>query len=526
MRILFCCFILQFLCLPLSAAEDSVADGLCLKRFIDGSEVIIQDSLELRGKLDGTILFQEPFEDDDFASRGWYDAPRGTITTGEHIDGSTACFECRFLQGERGCEGGTPGRHLFDETEEIYLSYYVKYSANYTGSNRPYHPHEFHFLTNENHQWVGPAYTHLTLYIEHHGGEPLLAIQDGENIDENNIGVDLTRVTEERSVAGCNGDSDGYGEGDCYLSGSLHRNGKQWRTGWAYFSDGMGKYHKNEWHFIEAYFRLNSIVDGKGINDGAVAYWFDGEAIFDYQDVALRTGEHPDMNFNQFLIAPYIGDGSPVEQVMWVDDLTVATARITYENRAPTLLSPGDLTVQEDTELVFSIAAIDHDGDSVAIAARDLPFGAMFNENDDMFRWTPGSGQVGVYDVVFTATDDGEPSLSDTLAVRITVQSTTGISHRSSVPRFELQQNYPNPFHGSTSAGYALHRPGSVTLKVYNVFGSEVKTLVSEYKPAGEYSVRWDGKSDDGEQAGPGMYYIRMISGDETSVIIKIILLK
>ena len=45
----------------------------------------------------------------------------------------------------------------------------------------------------------------------------------------------------------------------------------------------------------------------------------------------MRTGENPDMKFNQFLIAPYIGDGSPVEQTMWIDNLTVSTHRINEE---------------------------------------------------------------------------------------------------------------------------------------------------------------------------------------------------
>ncbi|MFC2130476.1 lipocalin-like domain-containing protein [Bacteroidota bacterium] len=296
----------------------------------DKDKVLVKNSDKITNT---TILFQENFEDTDFASRGWYDALRGTITTEEHIEGSASCLECRFLQGERGCEGGTPGRHLFEETDEIYLSYYVKYSANYTGSDKPYHPHEFHFITNENSVYVGPAYTHLTLYIEHNEGEPLLAIQDAENIDESNIGVDLSDITEERAVAGCNGDSDGYGEGDCYLSGNLHRNGKQWRTGDIYFQDTPGKYYKNDWHFIEAYFKLNSIAEGKGIPDGVVRYWFDGEVLIDNDDVMLRTGQHPDMKFNQFLMAPYIGDGSPVEQVMWIDDLTVATSRVNTETQ-------------------------------------------------------------------------------------------------------------------------------------------------------------------------------------------------
>jgi len=306
---------------------------IILLMLISANPAIAADAI-LDGSLvptaaDREILFFEPFEDTLFASRGWYDALEGTITTEEHIEGegSTACFECRFLQGTSGCEGGTPGRHLFDETDEIYLSYYVKYSANYVGSDLPYHPHEFLFMTNENGPYAGPAWTYLTAYVEHNEGEPLLSIQDGQNIDESNIGVDLSEITENRAVAGCNGDSDGYGDGECYWCGSTHCNGKQWRAGGVYFQDVPGPYYQNDWHFIEAYFKLNSIVEGIGISDGIIKYWYDDQLIIDHEDITIRTGEHPDIRFNQFLLAPYIGDGSPVEQVMWIDNLTVATSR-------------------------------------------------------------------------------------------------------------------------------------------------------------------------------------------------------
>src|SRR5256712_13153409 len=43
----------------------------------------------------------------------------------------------------------------------------------------------------------------------------------------------------------------------------------------------------------------------------------------------LRTGAHPNMKFKQLIVAPYIGDGSPVDQTMWVDNLPVGTGRIT-----------------------------------------------------------------------------------------------------------------------------------------------------------------------------------------------------
>ena len=78
---------------------------------------------------------------------------------------------------------------------------------------------------------------------------------------------------------------------------------------------------------MEAYFQLNSIQNGKGLTNGIARYWFDGHLVIEHTDVLLRTGAHPDMKFNQLLVAPYIGDGSPVDQTMWVDNLTVARAR-------------------------------------------------------------------------------------------------------------------------------------------------------------------------------------------------------
>jgi hypothetical protein len=57
---------------------------------------------------------------------------------------------------------------------------------------------------------------------------------------------------------------------------------------------------------------------------------------------------------------------------------------------------------------------------------------------------------------------------------------------------FRLYQNYPNPFNPSTVIGYQLPVNSQVTLKVYDVLGREVATLVNEVKPAGEYEVKFD----------------------------------
>lgn len=57
-------------------------------------------------------------------------------------------------------------------------------------------------------------------------------------------------------------------------------------------------------------------------------YWFNGVLIIDRHDILFRTGNRPTLQFNQFLIAPYIGDRSPVDQSMFIDNLRVGTARL------------------------------------------------------------------------------------------------------------------------------------------------------------------------------------------------------
>jgi hypothetical protein len=85
----------------------------------------------------------------------------------------------------------------------------VKYSSNYVGSGRTYHPHEFYVLTNADPAFSGLAFNTLDFYVQQtfgsNGGVPQLEIQDGKMVDTTKIGVNLIGVTENRAVAGCNG---------------------------------------------------------------------------------------------------------------------------------------------------------------------------------------------------------------------------------------------------------------------------------------------------------------------------------
>ncbi len=279
-----------------------------------------------------TTLIAENFEDTDFAGRGWYDLPAGginTLSSTDHIAGSAHSLQVSFGQGQTTPTGWKGGRHLFTGTDGVYLRYWVKFSTNWVGSGQPYHPHEFLFLTNEDGDYVGPSSTHLTLYVEENfqsgGGSPLLQAQDAQNIDASRVNQDLTAITENRAVSGCNGNQDGT-PSQCYQVGTDWVNGKGWKSAQPLFLQNPGPGYKGDWHKVEAYFRLNSIAGGLGQRDGVAQYWLDGQLVIDRHDLVFRTGLHPNMKINQLLMAPYIGDGSPVAQSLWYDDLVVMTA--------------------------------------------------------------------------------------------------------------------------------------------------------------------------------------------------------
>ncbi len=289
------------------------------------------------------LLFQESFDDTNFASRGWYDNTGVAISTAEHIAGSTASAQYTFNQGEQTAPSGGAIRKSFTETEEVYVSYYVKYSTNWQGSNLPYHPHEFYLLTNQNDAYSGLSVTRLTAYIEQNEGEPILAIQDAQNIDPNNVNVNLVNTSENRAVSGCNGvGGAAVNHDDCYGSAPNYRNEAVWRAGEVYFSDQTGSRYKNDWHHVEAYFRMNTITNGRGNYDGIAQYWYDGQLIINHTNVLLRTGQFPNLQFDMIAIGPYIGAGSPVTQTMWIDNLTVATSKLDAVRPNP----PTNLTVQ------------------------------------------------------------------------------------------------------------------------------------------------------------------------------------
>ncbi|OGV96122.1 hypothetical protein A2W24_01900 [Microgenomates group bacterium RBG_16_45_19] len=75
---------------------------------------------------------------------------------------------------------------------------------------------------------------------------------------------------------------------------------------------------------------------------------------------------------------------------------------------------------------------------------------------------------------------------------------------------FALLQNYPNPFNSSTSISYSCAKEGLVTLKVYNILGQEVVTLVAGRMRPGVHSLSWNSRDKGGNLLPSGVYFYRM----------------
>ncbi len=81
------------------------------------------------------------------------------------------------------------------------------------------------------------------------------------------------------------------------------------------------------------------------------------------------------------------------------------------------------------------------------------------------------------------------------------------------VKEFNLDQNFPNPFNPSTEIRFSVKQNSLVVLKIYDVLGREVRTLVNEEMNNGQYSIKWNGDNNSGEKVSSGIYLYRMEAG-------------
>ena len=112
-------------------------------------------------------------------------------------------------------------------------------------------------------------------------------------------------------------------------------------------------------------------------------------------------------------------------------------------------------------------------------------------------------------------------STRDSVMARVLAffEPVTGVSSLSKIKPdgFQLSQNYPNPFNPSTTISYTLTNtiPMRTQLKIYDVLGREVVSLIDEPKTVGKYEAIWNGRNAQGKQVASGIYIYRLQVGDK-----------
>lgn len=268
----------------------------------------------------------------------------------------------------------------------------------------------------------------------------------------------------------------------------------------------------------------------------------------------MRCGNEGELNFN-------LGDGKWNEAYSMSGWMAVENwyhVAATYDGVAQRLYIDGGLVIEQDTSIVFN-----NSGQDVILGSCQIyPSRTLDGMIDEVRIWnvarteeqivatmadtlgpeyyaTADSGLVGYWrfdegagqiahdmthngnDGMFGSSEEAEVDLDPAW-----VESPSGYvvsvkNFKSNPETHALAQNYPNPFNPSTTIAYSLPNAGNVTLQVFDVLGKEIQTLVNEFQPANNYSVRFDAGS-----LPSGVYYYQLQVDDKLVQTNKMLLMR
>jgi len=252
------------------------------------------------GYAKAATLFSEGFDDNNFASRGWFDDTNVDIDTVIKYSGAGS-LRLTWASGQTNPPLVMAMRKSFVAADSLYISMYWRFSNSWVGSGVSYHPHVVMILSDRDDPWGPLASNYLQTYIEPHDRGAYLILHDNLN-----------------SPAVCGS----Y----CFYTPAI-------------------TFSLNTWHHVETYFKMNTVSNGNPVADGIMRMWVDGVSVYNVTNRIYRNGQNPNLKWRTFVIAPWIGDGSPQAQTMWIDDLTVANT--TPDTPSAALSPPTGLRVIE-----------------------------------------------------------------------------------------------------------------------------------------------------------------------------------
>ena len=125
------------------------------------------------------------------------------------------------------------------------------------------------------------------------------------------------------------------------------------------------------------------------------------------------------------------------------------------------------------------------------VTVKNIFINMLFLRNDE--KWTEEFGLLSGVNIYGNSYSILKGCVISGTVYGDTTTVITGISEEVPENNFVLNQNYPNPFNPVTTIKYQIPENGTVTLKVYDILGKEITTLVNDFKTKGRYEVKFDG---------------------------------
>ena len=184
------------------------------------------------------------------------------------------------------------------------------------------------------------------------------------------------------------------------------------------------------------------------------------------------------------------------------------------ENQAPLIISTipnasDTVSISQGDSLIFEVMACDLNGDTLSYA---WSLDSQFLEGEIGSRYLLKTiGLVLGDHLLNVEVADRDTSVSVSWDIKFITPTAIDNKELANIPNsFALRQNYPNPFNPETTIKYELPKSAQIVVKIHNLLGQEINTLVNEHKKAGYFTINWDGKNSNGHCVSSGIYLYRI----------------